>query len=84
MSRREPGEREDRTIFKVVVNQEEQYSIWPADRENAFGWNDAGQRGTKEECLEYIKQVWTDRRPGGLPDELGQDGSDEPGWRGDL
>ena len=56
-------EREDRTIYKVVVNQEEQYSIWPADRENALGWNDAGKTGTKEECLDYIKQVWTDMRP---------------------
>jgi MbtH protein len=56
-------EREDRTIYKVVVNHEEQYSIWPANRENALGWNDAGKTGTKEECLEYIKEVWTDMRP---------------------
>ncbi|HKO36257.1 MAG TPA: MbtH family protein [Pyrinomonadaceae bacterium] len=56
-------EREDKTIYKVVVNHEEQYSIWPADRENALGWNDAGKTGTKEECLAYIKEVWTDMRP---------------------
>jgi MbtH protein len=49
--------------FKVVLNHEEQYSIWPADRENAPGWSDAGKDGTKQECLEYIKQVWTDMRP---------------------
>lgn len=49
--------------YKVVVNYEEQYSIWPAERENALGWYDAGKRGTKQECLEYIKEVWTDRRP---------------------
>lgn len=55
--------REDKTIYKVVVNHENQYSIWPADRENALGWNDAGKTGTKEECLEYIKQVWEDMRP---------------------
>ena len=54
---------EDKTIYKVVVNHEEQYSIWPADRENALGWNDAGKSGTKEECLAYIKEVWTDMRP---------------------
>ena len=54
---------EDTTIYKVVVNHEEQYSIWPADRENALGWNDAGKSGTKEECLAYIKEVWTDMRP---------------------
>jgi len=56
-------EKEDKTIYKVVVNHEEQYSIWPADRENALGWNDAGKTGTKEECLAYIKEVWTDMRP---------------------
>jgi MbtH protein len=52
--------------YKVVVNHEEQYSIWPADRENAPGWNDAGKSGTKEECLAYIEQVWTDMRPRSL------------------
>jgi MbtH protein len=56
-------EREDTTIYKVVVNHEEQYSIWPADRENALGWNDVGKSGTKEKCLAYIKEVWTDMRP---------------------
>ena len=55
-------ERED-TIYKAVVNHEEQYSIWPADRENPLGWRDAGATGTKTECLEYIKEVWTDMRP---------------------
>lgn len=56
-------ETQDTTVYKVVVNHEEQYSIWPADRENALGWNDAGKSGTKEECLAYIKEVWTDMRP---------------------
>lgn len=56
-------DREDTTIYKVVVNHEEQYSIWPADRENPLGWNDAGKSGPKAECLDYIKEVWTDMRP---------------------
>ena len=56
-------EREDDTIYKAVVNHEEQYSIWPADRENPLGWKDAGKVGTKAECLAYIKEVWTDMRP---------------------
>jgi MbtH protein len=56
-------EMEDKTIYKVVLNHEEQYSIWPVDRENALGWNDAGKSGTKAECLEYINEVWTDMRP---------------------
>ena len=56
-------EEQDKTIYKVVQNHEEQYSIWWADRENAPGWKDAGKGGTKEECLAYIKEVWTDMRP---------------------
>jgi len=56
-------EKEDTTIYKVVLNHEEQYSIWPADRENALGWRDAGKSGTKAECLAHIKEVWTDMRP---------------------
>ena len=57
------SEDDDQTIYKVVVNHEEQYSIWPADRENALGWTDAGKTGLKQECLEYIAAVWTDMRP---------------------
>jgi MbtH protein len=66
-------EREDRTIYKVVVNSEEQYSIWPADRENALGWNDAGVQGSKEECLAYIKEVWEDMRPLSLRKKMEED-----------
>ena len=39
-------EQEDTTIYKVVINHEEQYSIWPAERENPLGWSDAGKSGT--------------------------------------
>jgi MbtH protein len=54
---------EDTTIYRVVANHEEQYSIWPADRENPLGWRDVGKDGTKAECLAYIGEVWTDMRP---------------------
>lgn len=54
---------DDKTIYKVVVNHEEQYSIWPADRELPLGWDAAGKQGTKQECLNYIEEVWTDMRP---------------------
>ena len=54
---------DDTTIYKVVVNPEEQYSIWPAHRENPLGWQDVGTTGLKQECLKYIKEVWTDMRP---------------------
>jgi MbtH protein len=57
------SDREDTTIYKVVLNHEEQYSIWPADRENPAGWRDAGKQGTKAECLAYVDEVWTDMRP---------------------
>jgi MbtH protein len=57
------NEDEDKTIYKVVVNHEEQYSIWPSDRDNPLGWNDVGKVGPKSECLAYIKEVWTDMRP---------------------
>lgn len=57
------NEDEDKTIYKVVVNHEEQYSIWPEHRENPPGWNDVGKVGPKAECLAYIKEVWTDMRP---------------------
>ncbi len=53
----------DETVYKVVINHEEQYSIWPVDKENPLGWQDAGKNGPKEECLAYIKEVWTDMRP---------------------
>ena len=56
-------DREDTTIYKVVVNDEEQYSIWPTDRENPLGWKDVDKTGLKAECLAYIKEVWTDMRP---------------------
>jgi MbtH protein len=58
--------------FKVVVNHEEQYSIWPAERENAPGWRDAGRTGSKEECLAFIESVWTDMRPLSLRREMGE------------
>jgi MbtH protein len=50
-------------VFKVVVNDEEQYSIWPDERDNALGWRDAGKRGTREDCLAWIEEHWTDMRP---------------------
>ena len=56
--------------YKVVVNQEDQYSIWPEGRSNPSGWVDAGKAGTKAECLEYIKRVWTDMRPRSLRQQV--------------
>ena len=54
---------EKEEIYKVLVNQEEQYSIWAANQETPKGWESVGPTGTKEVCLSYIKEVWTDMRP---------------------
>ena len=49
--------------YKVVVNHEGQFSIWPAHKKNALGWQDVGVVGRQEECLAHIQEVWTDLRP---------------------
>jgi MbtH protein len=54
----------------VVVNDEEQYSIWFADRPRPAGWAEAGRTGTKDECLAYIDEVWTDLRPRSVRTQL--------------
>ena len=57
------GEYKEDTAYKVVANQEEQYSIWPRGKNNPPGWRDVGKTGSKQECLAYISDVWTDMRP---------------------
>ena len=54
---------EDGRSYQVVINHEEQYSVWFADREPPKGWKPVGFRGSKKECLDYIEEVWTDMRP---------------------
>ena len=61
---------EDTTTNRAVVNDEEQYSIWPAARELPAGWRDAGRTGPKADCLQYISEVWTDMRPLSLRQRL--------------
>jgi MbtH protein len=50
-------------MFEVVVSQDEQYSIWPVDKAVPQGWAKAGKQGSKESCLEFVSEVWTDMRP---------------------
>jgi len=57
---------EQNKAYMVVVNHEEQYSIWPVGREIPDGWKDAGKSGTKQGCLDWIKEHWTDMRPLGI------------------
>ena len=50
-------------LYDVVINDEEQYSIWPVGKEIPLGWRQEGKQGSRESCLEHIKEVWTDMRP---------------------
>lgn len=63
---------EDNTVYDVVVNHEEQYSIWPDWKEAPAGWRKVGKSGKKAECLDYIKEVWTDMRPLSLRQAMGE------------
>ena len=63
-------EDDDSTKYNVVVNHEEQYSIWPADRDAPEGWRATGFGGTKAECLAHINTIWTDMRPRSLRDAM--------------
>jgi MbtH protein len=54
---------QDVGIYRVVLNHEEQYSIWPEWKDIPNGWRAEGRTGTKAECLAYIDEVWTDMRP---------------------
>lgn len=70
-------EKEDNTTYNVVVNHEEQYSIWPVDKEIPLGWKAVGKSGNKQECLDYIKEVWTDMRPLSLRKKMEEDAASE-------
>lgn len=72
MSEQDVAKEQD--YYKVVVNHEEQYSIWPADREEPAGWRTVGVTGPKDECLRYIESVWTDMRPLSLRKAMEQEG----------
>ena len=57
---------ENENLFSVVINHEGQYSIWPLGKEIPTGWKKEGKTGSKNQCLEYINQVWTDITPQSL------------------
>lgn len=65
----------DQTVYRVVVNHEEQYSIWPVDKDIPAGWSDAGKQGQRADCLAYIDEVWTDMRPKSLREAMARQGS---------
>ena len=69
---------EDDTIYAVVRNDEEQYSIWPEAKEMPAGWESAGFTGRKADCLAHIEEVWTDMRPKSLRQAMEAAGPPEP------
>jgi len=70
---------DDETIdYIVVINDEEQYSIWPAKRDVPDGWTAVGSAQSREECLTYIEQVWTDMRPKSVREAMARQPSSHP------
>ena len=63
----------DDVIFQVVINGEEQYSLWPDYKAIPAGWRAVGVSGVKKDCLAYIEQHWTDMRPLSLRQKMDQD-----------
>jgi len=62
---------DDDRHYEVVRNNEDQYSIWPTGLTIPAGWETVGKSGPKPECLEFIKEVWTDMRPSSLREAMG-------------
>ncbi|MCP9206642.1 MbtH family protein [Streptomyces cucumeris] len=67
--------------YRVVVNHDDQYSLWPADRENAPGWHDEGTTGDRATCLRRIEDIWTDMRPASLRERMDGPAREEAGGR---
>ncbi|OQP87453.1 antibiotic synthesis protein MbtH [Rhizobium rhizosphaerae] len=53
----------DDILYRVVISDEERYSIWPTYKDIPLGWRDGGFEGAKQACLDHIAEVWTDMRP---------------------
>lgn len=80
MSAEEPN-----LVYQVVVNEEEQYSIWPSYKKRPKGWTDVGPAGTKAECLDWIEKTWVDLRPRSLREVMRLDSlRSAPAIRADL
>lgn len=69
---------DDGIEYTVVINHEEQYSIWPVTKTVPAGWREVGKKGSKSECLTYIDEVWTDMRPASLRRQMDGPDTQEP------
>jgi MbtH protein len=56
--------------YQVLINDEEQYSLWPADHDIPDGWRAVGKEGSKADCMAYVDEVWTDMRPRSLREQM--------------
>jgi len=70
-------EKDGDAAYRVVINHEEQYSIWPENRDNPPGWRDGGFSGSKQDCLDHISEVWTDMRPRSLRRQMAADATED-------
>ena len=68
-------EQTDHRTYRVVLNDEEQYSIWDAGRELPDGWQAEGTEGSRQDCLQRIEEIWTDLRPASLRRRMEQAGA---------
>jgi len=67
---------DDNTTYQVLRNDEEQYSLWPVSLDVPAGWQPVGKQGTKDECMSYVDEVWTDMRPRSLREQMAADARD--------
>jgi MbtH protein len=67
---------DENTTYQVLRNDEEQYSLWPLSLDIPAGWQAVGKQGTKDECMSYVDEVWTDMRPRSLREQMAADARD--------
>ena len=64
---------DDNGTYQVLVNDEEQHSLWPVGKELPEGWRRAGKEGSKQDCMDHVDAVWTDMRPRSLRERMAAD-----------
>jgi MbtH protein len=64
---------DENTTYQVLRNDEEQYSLWPVSLDVPAGWQAVGKQGTKDECMSYVDELWTDMRPRSLREQMAAD-----------
>ncbi len=70
---------DDLTGYRVLVNDEEQYGLWPRYKQPPAGWRDAGCAGSREECLAFVDRTWLDIRPRSVREQLARSRAEPTG-----